>query len=106
MPSFHCLGITTIPKRLGEPATMPDGLIEQYWDFTADGKPDAVTYAHDDTSLPLFYVIDEDKDNAPDSIYIDPKSEGQCSEIVLYKDMLSPTGASQEKSDETRGSRI
>ncbi len=99
---WRCLGYDRSPLRLKAARTGP-GLIQELWDFDMDGKPDVLTLTHEGETYPLFYIIDADGDQSADYIYIDPKSSGKCSEIVLYKDYFAPTGVTEEKEEVKRG---
>lgn len=101
----QCFKFPNPPKQLGETTLLPNGLLEYYWDVTYDRKPDLVTYAYDDTSFPLFYVLDKDNDNEPDLVLIDPKGKGDCKDIVVYRDLLAPTSLAPGPSPEMAGKR-
>lgn len=84
-----------------------NGLLSELYDRNGDGQIDIEVmtpiknitktqagepvYHHD--AHPLFYAVDTSKDmkrGEPDTLYIDKDGSGQCSKIVVYKDLTKP----------------
>jgi hypothetical protein len=94
-----------------QPATSIDlenGLVVESYDTDKDGKADLVTLSHDvigsndHRPFPLFYLLDLDKDEQPDAIYVDREGNGFCSDIVLYEDLSMPHDAGLEFKEDTQ----
>jgi hypothetical protein len=88
--------------KLGE-SILPNGLLMEQYDTNSNGKVDVVTLSTLQTTRlesgalkfehsvhPVFYLFDKDEDQNTDSIYVDKKGDGVCSEIVLYHDFYAP----------------
>jgi hypothetical protein len=92
--------------KIGEKAN-ENGLLSELYDRNGDGQIDIEImtpikgvkqagdkepiYEHD--SHPLFFAVDTSKDmtrGEPDTLYIDRYGKGQCSGIVVYKDLTKP----------------
>ena len=93
-------------KKVGEQPN-ENGLLSELYDRNGDGQIDievmtpikggkkaadgSIEYEHD--SHPLFFAVDTSKDmtrGEPDTLYIDRYGKGQCSGIVIYKDLTRP----------------
>lgn len=88
--------------KIGE-SILPNGLLMEQYDTNGNGKIDVVTLStlqstrlesgamkYEHSVHPVFYLFDNDEDQNTDSIYVDKKGDGNCSEIVLYHDFYAP----------------
>jgi hypothetical protein len=91
---FSAIPFTHAPKFLGT-IDNEGGMIAELYDVNGDGRSDIALYSammdgEDENMIqrhqqkPIFYEVDEDGDEVPDFLFIDPKGEGKCSDLVLY----------------------
>ena len=92
-------------KQLGIDASLENGLLAREYDTNGDGKLDIMTLAHGPNTPVLFYIVDENKDDQPDKVYID--RDGNC-DLVLYQDLTIPhdTGLNFQHPLEAQGRDI
>lgn len=91
--------------KLGVDQVLENGLIGQTWDTNGDSKIDLLTLRHSEEAPILFYIVDENKDENPDKVYID--RFGDCN-LVLYQDLTIPhdTGLNFQHPLEQQGREI
>jgi hypothetical protein len=92
-------------QKIGVDEVLENGLLGKSYDNNGDGKLDVLTLSHSEESMPLFYIVDENKDGEPDKVFID--RFGDCA-LVLYQDLTIPhdTGLNFQHPLETQGREI